>query len=253
MTSQSPRIYIYKITFEGVLYYYYGVHKEKKFDEKYWGSPKTNKWCWNFYTPKKQILQFFEFNDVGWLEAQEIEKRIIKQFYNKDKWCLNENCGGKFSIKHQKEAAKKGGLSNKQNGTGFFKLTKKERSELSKECGRTGGNKTKELGVGIFSLTPEEKSENSKKSGKRAKELGVGIFSRTPEQISEDGKKGGKKTYELKVGVFSISPEERSKITQKVNSQKWECLETGFVSTSGPLTNYQRNRGIDTSKRKKIS
>jgi hypothetical protein len=231
MTSQSPRIYIYKITFDEVLYYYYGVHKEKKFNEYYVGTPVTHKWCWELYEPKKQILQFFEFNDDGWLEAQEIEKRIIKQFYNKDKWCLNENCGGKFSLKHQKEAAKKSGLSHKQNGTGFFKLTKKERSELSKKCGGIGGNKTKELGVGIFSLTPEEKSTVSKRAGKKVKELGVGIFSRTLEQISEDCKKGGKKT----------------------NAQKWECTETGYITNSGALTHYQRARGIDTSKRKRIA
>ena len=231
MTSQSPRIYTYKITFEEVPYYYYGVHKEKKFNEYYVGTPVTHKWCWELYEPKKQILQFFEFNDAGWLEAQQIEKRIIKQFYNKDKCCLNENCGGKFSLKHQKEAAKKSGLSHKQNGTGFFKLTKKERSELSKKCGGIGGNKTKELGVGIFSLTPEEKSTVSKRAGKKVKELGVGIFSRTLEQISEDCKKGGKKT----------------------NAQKWECLETGYVTNPGALTIYQRNRGIDTSKRKRVA
>ena len=35
MTSQSPRIYTYKITFQEVPYYYYGVHKEKRFDEYY--------------------------------------------------------------------------------------------------------------------------------------------------------------------------------------------------------------------------
>jgi hypothetical protein len=65
MTSQSPRIYLYKITFEEVPYYYYGVHKETKFGEEYWGSPKTNKWCWELYTPKKQILQLFDFTDEG--------------------------------------------------------------------------------------------------------------------------------------------------------------------------------------------
>ena len=57
MTSQSPRIYLYKITFEEVPYYYYGVKKEKYFNQKYWGSPITHKWCWKLYTPKKQILQ----------------------------------------------------------------------------------------------------------------------------------------------------------------------------------------------------
>ena len=69
MTSQSPRIYIYKITFEEVPYYYYGVKKEKYFNEEYWGSPITNKWCWELYTPKKQILQLFDYTDEGYVEA----------------------------------------------------------------------------------------------------------------------------------------------------------------------------------------
>jgi hypothetical protein len=53
----QPRIYTYKITFEEVPYYYYGVHKEKTFNEEYWGSPVTNKWCWEFYTPKKTNIR----------------------------------------------------------------------------------------------------------------------------------------------------------------------------------------------------
>jgi hypothetical protein len=102
----SPRIYLYKITFEEVSYYYYGVHKEKKFNEYYMGSPVTNKWCWQLYTPKKQILQFFDFTDEGWIEAQEIEKRLIKPFYNTDKWCLNEHCGGLISLEVLSKAGK---------------------------------------------------------------------------------------------------------------------------------------------------
>lgn len=88
----SPRIYIYKITFEEVPYFYYGVHSEKKYGEYYMGSPVTNKWAWSMYTPKKQILQ--EFNSVE--EAHEIEVRIIKYFLNKDPNCLNANAGGLF-------------------------------------------------------------------------------------------------------------------------------------------------------------
>ena len=74
MTSQSPRIYIYKITFEEVLYYYYGSKKEKYYNQQYWGSPVTHKWMWKFYTPKKQILQLFDTRE----EANAIENRIIK-------------------------------------------------------------------------------------------------------------------------------------------------------------------------------
>ena len=235
MTSQSPRIYIYKITFEEVLYYYYGVKKEDYYNQEYLGSPYTNKWCWDFYTPKKQILEVFPYTDEGWKEANKVEKRIIKQFYNDDRWCLNENCGGVPSL----------------------------------EIKRRTGRKAKELGTGIFSLTEEEKKENSKKSGIQNRDLGVGIFSLTKEQLSECGKIGGKKGIEtqrkLGLGLFSLNTEQLREIgkeagkkggkigSRTTNAQKWVCLETGYVSNSGGLSRYQKPRGIDTSKRKQIS
>ena len=106
----SPKIYTYKITFEEVPYYYYGVHKEKKFDEYYMGYPITHKRMWDFYTSKKQILQLFDYTDEGWIEAQEVEKRLIKPFYNTDKWCLNEHCGGYISL----DILRKVGKQNKE-------------------------------------------------------------------------------------------------------------------------------------------
>ena len=204
MTSQSPRIYLYKITFEEVPYYYYGVHKEKKFNEVYWGSPITHKWCWEFYTPKKQILQIFTYTDKGYIEAQEIEKRIIAPVLD-DKLCLNENVGGKFSIKINRE------------------------------------------------------------TGKMIYEMRIGVHGRTKEQMSEDGKKGGlisgKKHKQNKTGVCGRSREEiiqggvnwGKKGSKNTNSQRWICLETGFVTNSGALSRYQKARGIDTSRRKRIS
>jgi len=217
MTSQSPRIYIYKITFEEVSYYYYGVKKEKKFDEYYMGTPVTHKWCWELYTPKKQILEIFEYSDEGWLEAYEVETRLIKPFYNADKWCLNENVGGKVSI----ETRRKGG----------------------KIGGKQGGKKIKELGLGIHGRTKEQMTEDARKggkisgkiNGKKAKELGLGIHGLSLEQTIENGRKGGKSA---------------SKIT---NSQKWKCTETGHITNAGALTNYQRKRGIDTTNRRRIS
>ena len=220
------------------MYYYYGVHKEKVFGEEYWGSPYTHKWVWDFYTPKKQILEIFPYTDEGWIESQEVETRLIKPFYNMDKWCLNENCGGKVSLKMYsnggKIGGKIGGKKTKERGVGIFGRTKEQRRETSK----IGGQNAKERGVGVHGRTKEQMSENGKKSGKiggkKTRELGVGIFGRTKDQMSEDGKNAGK------LG---------SKIT---NSRKWMCEETGFISTSGPLTIYQRNRGIDTSKRVRI-
>jgi hypothetical protein len=102
----QPRIYTYKIAFEEVPYYYYGSKKEKYFNEEYWGSPVTNKWCWELYTPKKQILELFDFTDDGYEECRKIEDRLIKPVLN-DLWCLNESCGGNYSLKIRKDTGHK--------------------------------------------------------------------------------------------------------------------------------------------------
>jgi hypothetical protein len=226
MTSQSPRIYIYKITFDEVLYYYYGVHKEKKFGEYYMGSPKTHKWCWELYSPKKQILELFDYTDEGWIEAQKVETRLIRPFYNTGKWCLNESCGGLISI------------------------------EQAKRSGKKGGKRTKELGIGLFGMTEVEKEISQKKgrsiSGLKHKENGTGVFGRSKEKMTEDGKKGGKIsgniTKLLGVGIHSLTKEQKSEAGKKSNKQKWKCLETGYVSTAAGVVMFQKARCLDTSK-----
>jgi general stress protein YciG len=173
------------------------------------------------------------------LEANLVEDRLIKPFYNTDKWCLNEGYGGRVSY----ECSVKGGITCKENKVGIFALTKEQRSEI----GKMSGNKAKELGIGVHSLTKEELSTAGKKggsiSGKIAgnicKEKKLGICGRSKEKMSEDGRKAGK-----------IGGKSACKIT---NAQKWKCLETGFITTSGPLTHYQKARNIDTSKRVKLS
>lgn len=37
------------------------------------------------------------------------------------------------------------------------------------------------------------------------------------------------------------------------NSQRWQCTVTGFISKPGPLTRYQKTRGIDPSNRIRLS
>jgi hypothetical protein len=152
------------------------------------------------------------------------------------------------------EDGRKGAEKQKEIRTGaVYGKSKEQRIEN----GRTCGNKTKELGIGIHGLTPEQRIENAKNAGlvggKRTRELGVGICGLTKEQMFENGKRNGNKIYELGLGIHALTFEQRSQHAKKINSQKWMCIETGFISTPGSLTNYQRNRGIDTSKRKRIS
>lgn len=264
----QPRIYTYKITFEEVPYYYYGSKKEKRYDEYYMGSPKTNKWCWKLYTPKKQILEIFDYTDEGYEECIKVENRLIKPVFN-DPWCLNERCNNLYSLKVLRECGKKtgekygsiNGLKTKENKTGIFSLTKEQLSENGKKAGKIGGLKTKELGLGIFSFTPEQLSENGKKGGKiagqKAKENKTGCLGRTKEQMTEDGKKGGKKLKELGLGIFSQSKEKMiengRKVGKVISLQKWKCLETGYITNAGALSKYQKTRNIDTSKRVRVS
>ena len=72
------------------------------------------------------------------------------------------------------------------------------------------------------------------------------------EKNIQNGKRSGNRVIELKLGIHSLTKEQRSDNSKITNSQKWMCTETGVVSTSGPLSRYQRKRGIDTSKRKRI-
>ena len=253
MTLQSPRIYLYKITFEEVPYYYYGVHKEKKFDEYYVGTPVTHKWCWDFYTPKKQILQLFDFTDKGWIEAQEVEKILIKPFYNIDKWCLNENVGGVMSLNACKLGGKIVGKKMKKDKRGIHALTFEQRSENGKITGKVTGLKHKENMTGVCGMTSKECLEAGRKGGTKTRALDKGIYARTKNEMQEHGRKNGLKSYENGTGIHSLTPKQKSELGKMSCSQKWMCLETGFIANPGNLSKYQKAKGIDTSKRKRIS
>jgi hypothetical protein len=197
-----------------------------------------------------------------------------------------------LTTEQKSEAGKKGAEKARELGVGLYGLTSEERSKNAKinydsgkgvasltaeqrtENGKKAGNKNIETGhiielgkkmgekhkenkTGIFGLSTEQILENSKKGGAIAFEMGVGVHARTKEQMSEDGKKGGsisgKKNYDNGIGLASITKEERKEIVEKTNSQKWMCLETEYVSTAAGVVAYQKARGIDTSKRIRIS
>ena len=154
---------------------------------------------------------------------------------------------------NSKNAGKYGGKKAKELGVGIHGLTPEQRSEI----GKKSGYKAKELGVGIHGLTPEQRTENGKKggniAGKKAKELCIGIFTLTKEQLSENGKKSAKTNEKNKTAIYALTPEQRRESVKKTNSQKWMCLETGYITTSGGLSSYQKARSIDTSKRVRVS
>lgn len=101
----APRIYTYKITFVGSDFFYYGVHKERRYGEEYWGSPVTHRHVWDSLEPQKEILELFS----SWEEARKAEIQLIKPRIN-DPNCLNENYGGFFSLEAVRIAGRRGGI-----------------------------------------------------------------------------------------------------------------------------------------------
>ena len=106
-------------------------------------------------------------------------------------------------------------------------------------------------------MSKEEKSKNGKKSGIKNFQNKKGVHGRTAEQMTGDGIKGGNKAYEDKIGIHALTSKEKSEAGQKggksVSSQKWRCLETGFITNPGNLSRYQKARGIDKSLRERVS
>lgn len=255
MTLQSPRIYVYKITFEEVPHYYYGVHKEKRYDEYYMGSPVTHKNYWKIYTPKKEYIKFFDFSDDGYVEAKKFENSLISPVVN-ESLCLNEHCGGYMSLDICRKSGKIGGQKIHKLGLGIHGRSKEKISE----DGRKAGLRSYELKVGVHNRSKEQMHEDGKKAAKKNKENGTAIFGMTPEERIEAGKKGGKisgqKTYKLGIGIHGLSKEEKHEAGKKAakiqHKQKWQCTITGYISTPCGLSSYQRARGIDTSNRVKI-
>jgi hypothetical protein len=153
--NMEPRIYVYKITFEEVPHWYWGVHKEELYNEEYWGTPVTNRRYWEWYTPKKQILQVFDWTEEGWKQANLLEDRLIRPDLNKS-LCLNEGIGGYVSLRVLREnnqiihkeknhegksinAVNAGRLAAKKV---FAKKNKEGKSEHAVRRGHLGGTAT---------------------------------------------------------------------------------------------------------------
>jgi hypothetical protein len=94
------------VTFEEIPDWYWGIHKESKFNDGYLGSPYTHAWKWEFYTPHLQVLEVFPYTDEGWVEAREVENRCILPDLN-NLLCLNEHCGGSTSLEIRRKTGKR--------------------------------------------------------------------------------------------------------------------------------------------------
>jgi hypothetical protein len=90
------------------------------------------------------------------------------------------------------------------------------------------------------------------KAGKKAAELKVGVHGRSTEQMVADGRKSAAINKANGTGAF-YDPKVQSANSKITNSQRWQCSVTGHISSPGPLSRYQKARGIDTKLRVKLN
>jgi hypothetical protein len=179
--------------------------------------------------------------------------------------------------------ARRGGLSNKRNGTGFFKLTKEERQANGRKYGPAGGRAAKEKGTGIFapgahalygSRGGAKNKENGQAlalgkmygpingrkavesgqiqklgkllgpiNGRRSKELGKGVFGMTQEQRQAASRKAGRKCKERGTGIFA--PEHRGKGGRTNRERSTGIFSPGMQAKGGSISG-RRHKENDT-------
>jgi general stress protein YciG len=238
-------------------------------DTNYFGSSRDK----TFRPTQKIILK----DDYATREEAYVDEIILQEYYKvvENPHFANRSyqTSTKFYVPKERaiEIGRKGGSKSKELGVGVHGLTKEQRIKngkmiyelglgihsLTKEQRIKNGKMIYELGLGIHARTKEQMSEHGKKSGKiggnKSKELGLGLFALTPEQQIENRIKGGiiagNKTKELGIGIHAQTKEQLKDLGRKSCSQRWMCLETGFITNAGNLTKYQRAREIDPSMR----
>ena len=130
-------------------------------------------------------------------------------------------------------------------------LTPEQWSEAARkrQANKTPEQRSEASRKGHANKTPEQRSERAKKAHanrtpeQRSETARKAYANRTPEQRSEAARKR----------LASLTPEQWSELARKRNTAKFQCTETGFITNAGSLSRYQRARGIDTSKRIRLS
>ncbi len=246
-TMKSPRIYTYKVTFEEIPDWYWGAHKEKKYEEFYLGSPDTHAWKWEFYTPCLEILELFPHTNEGWIEARKVEDRCILPDLN-NPLCLNEHVGGCMSLDACRRGAKKTNeiIHAERDALGRSVQGVKNSGRLLAEKDDLGRSVSAVKG-GIAAHQEKDdlgRSVNGVKNAKRLHEekddLGRSV----------QGVKNAKRLHEEKDDLGrSVNG---VKNAEKTHKQIWESTMDGFRSHSGAVAQHNKANGWDPSARVRI-
>ena len=104
-----------------------------------------------------------------------------------------------------------------------------------------------EVGKYLQNTTPEQKKEAALKATKTN-------LARNPSYYGDLARKArSNETQEVRSARGHNIPKDAKERGRAItNSRKYRCTVTGHVSTAGPLTIYQKKRGIDTKNREPV-
>ena len=224
----KPRTYTYKVTFEEIPDWYWGSHKEDKYDDGYLGSPSTHAWKWEFYTPHLQVLEVFPHTDEGWAEARKVEDRCIRPDLN-NPLCLNEHVGGCMSLEVLRQGAKK-----------TCEIIHAEKDYLGRSV--LGVKNAERMNAMIH-----KEKDDLGRSVHAVKTLGKMHDKKDDLGRSVQGVKGAAAIHKEKDDLG------RSVTAMKTMSQVWESTVDGFRSHSGGVACHNKAKGWDPAARVRIS
>jgi hypothetical protein len=198
--------------------YHYTYYSYEEWGRGYFGS-RTCK-C----LPEEDVKYFGSFYDKNFKPTQKI---ILKGDYNTraeadaDEILLHDY----FKVDINPHFANQA----KQTSTKFTTNGMKRPDLVQRNMQRSGEKRSDEFRQKMSSVTKGEKN---------------GMYGKKrPDLAERNRKRRGRKIQYNENGLKS-----KQKSAKLVNSQKWECCITGYISTAAGVVSYQKGRGIDTSK-----
>ena len=202
--------------------YYYTYYSYEEWGRGYFGSRGCK--C----LPEEDVKYFGSFKDKTFKPTQKI---ILK-----DDYATREEAYADEIILHDYyDVANNPHFANKAKQTSTKFVVNREVLIERNRRGR-GRKMGEEFRQKMSSVTKGEKN---------------GMYGKKRPDLAERNRNGkGKKIKYSENGLKSMK-----KLANKINSQRWECCTTGYVSTAAGVVSYQRGKGIDTSKnnRRRIS
>jgi hypothetical protein len=259
--------------------YHYTYYSYEEFGRGYIGVRSCN--C----KPEEDIKYFGSYRDKTFNPTQKI---ILETYDTAEEATLDEEILHTFyDVKNNSHFANLSNANRKGCHATFNHLSSEQRSMIIKKANASRTpEKRREIAkkagkTRMSSMTSEQKSQlaikaNSYRTTEERRETSKKVFANwTPEQLSERARKANasmtpeqrsersrkaqlnrtseQRSESAKRGKSNMTPHQRSEASKKGSSQRWKCTETGFITSPGSLSNYQKARGIDTSKRVRVS